>query len=107
MWVCGAGAFTVLKALAFKGRGENKDAYDLLYVLQNFGTQYVVDVARALQPLLDDAVTKEALEILQADFCTPISLGPMRAAAFFERTGDEAYRSDLSAAVLELLRVLA
>src|SRR5205085_2583013 len=26
VWVCEAGAFTVLKALAFEGRGENKDA---------------------------------------------------------------------------------
>ncbi|HVS36505.1 MAG TPA: hypothetical protein VMS17_13155 [Gemmataceae bacterium] len=33
LWVCEAGAFTVLKALAFHGRGENKDAYDLIYVL--------------------------------------------------------------------------
>ena len=30
VWVCEAGAFTVLKALAFEGRGENKDAYDLI-----------------------------------------------------------------------------
>ena len=34
VWVCEAGAFTVLKALAFRSRGENKDAYDLAYVLQ-------------------------------------------------------------------------
>ena len=38
VWVCGAGAFTVLKALAFRGRGENKDAYNLVYMLQNYGT---------------------------------------------------------------------
>jgi hypothetical protein len=37
VWVCEAGAFTVLKALAFRGRGENKDAYDLIYMLQNYG----------------------------------------------------------------------
>ncbi len=29
IWVCDAGAFVVLKALAFRSRGENKDAYDL------------------------------------------------------------------------------
>jgi hypothetical protein len=34
VWVCEAGAFTVLKALAFRSRGENKDAYDLVYMLQ-------------------------------------------------------------------------
>jgi len=33
----GPGAFVVLKALAFKGRGENKDAYDLYHLVRNFG----------------------------------------------------------------------
>ncbi len=28
IWVCGAGAYVVLKALAFDSRGENKDAYE-------------------------------------------------------------------------------
>ena len=35
IWVCGAGAFIVLKALAFDLRGENKDAHDLFYVVRN------------------------------------------------------------------------
>jgi hypothetical protein len=38
VWVCGAGAYVVLKALAFDSRGENKDAYDLYYVVRNFGS---------------------------------------------------------------------
>jgi hypothetical protein len=29
VWVCGPGAYVVLKALAVRNRGENKDAYDL------------------------------------------------------------------------------
>ena len=45
--VCGPGAFTVLKALAFGNRGENKDAYDLFYVWRGVGVQ---DVARRLAP---------------------------------------------------------
>ena len=32
--MCGPGAFVVLKALAFRDRGEPKDAYDLVYVLR-------------------------------------------------------------------------
>ena len=28
--VCGPGAFVVMKALAFRNRGENKDAYDIV-----------------------------------------------------------------------------
>ena len=37
VWVCDAGAFVVLKSLAFDGRGENKDAYDPYYVIRNRG----------------------------------------------------------------------
>ena len=37
VWVCGPGAFVVLKALAFEIRGENKDAYDLYYLVRNYG----------------------------------------------------------------------
>ena len=54
VWVCGPGAFVVLKALAFLGRGENKDAYDLYYLVRNFGVG-VEDVAASLRPLLGDA----------------------------------------------------
>ena len=42
--VCDAGAYVVLKALAFRIRGENKDAYDLFYLLRNYGDG-VKDVA--------------------------------------------------------------
>jgi predicted nucleotidyltransferase len=41
IWVCGPGAFVVLKALAFRTRGENKDAYDLYYVIRNYDCQVV------------------------------------------------------------------
>jgi len=51
IWVCGPGAFVVLKALAFLGRGENKDAYDIYYLIRNFGAG-IEDVATCLQPLL-------------------------------------------------------
>jgi hypothetical protein len=105
LWVCGAGAFMVLKALAFRGRGENKDAYDLLYVLQNYGTEYIAEVAAALRPLLDHAVAHEALQVLKEDFSTARSLGPMRAAEFLARS-DDAYRADLAGAVVELIRLL-
>jgi len=35
IWTCGPGAYVVVESLAFRNRGENKDAYDLIYV----GTQ--------------------------------------------------------------------
>jgi hypothetical protein len=106
LWVCGAGSFVVLKALAFRGRGENKDAYDLLYVLENFGSTYVLEVADALKPLLDTEAARRAVEILEADFVAGDRAGPTRAAAFLSRTENEAFKSDLAGAVLELLRAL-
>ena len=47
--VCGAGAYVVLKALAFHIRGENKDAYDLFYLLRNYG-EGIADVAELCPP---------------------------------------------------------
>ncbi len=106
LWVCGPGAFLVLKALAFRGRGEPKDAYDLLYVLENFGTTYVSDVANVLRPLLDNEPANDALVILKEDFSTADRPGPMRAAEFLGRSGDAAFRADKAGAVNELLRSL-
>jgi hypothetical protein len=39
-----------LKALAFRLPGENKDAYDLFYVLRNYG-ENVSDIVEHLDPL--------------------------------------------------------
>ena len=61
VWVCGPGAFVVLKALAFLGRGENKDAYDLYYLIRNFGAG-IGEVAACLQPLLADDEAKKAVQ---------------------------------------------
>ena len=65
--VCGAGAFVVLKALAFHIRGENKDAYDLLYMLRNFG-RGVSDVVEQFRPLLPDASAGKARRVLANRF---------------------------------------
>ncbi len=51
--VCGPGAFVILKALAFRSRGEPKDAYDLYYTVRNFGGG-VDEVAAHLIALLPD-----------------------------------------------------
>ena len=79
--VCGPGAFAVLKALAFRDRGENKDAYDLYYLLRNYGSG-VADVADRLRPLLDDSAAQMAVAILRDDFLDHDALGPRRAAVF-------------------------
>jgi hypothetical protein len=77
VWVAGPGSYVVLKALAFKSRGANKDAYDLFYVLRYFGAGIDEVVAR-LVPLLDDASAQEALTVLESDFSNIESLGPRR-----------------------------
>lgn len=94
IWVCDAGAYVVLKALAFDGRGENKDAYDLYYVVRNYGAG-PADVASKLKPLLDDADVQRALTVLQRDFSEPDAVGPMRVAAFVYGARDEQLQADV------------
>lgn len=101
MWVCGPGAFIVLKALATLKREKDKDPYDLYYVVLNFGSE-IADAAQHLVPLLEDPNTQEALRILQDEFADAECTGPMRVAAFLGREGDE----DLLADVVGVIRAL-
>ncbi len=101
-WICGAGAFVVLKALAFDGRGENKDAYDLHYVIRNYGGG-PGDVVAKLQPLLGDPDTQKALGILRRDFLDPESLGPRRVAEFIVGGRDESIQADVAGFASQLL----
>jgi hypothetical protein len=100
--VCGAGAFVVLKALAFHIRGENKDAYDLFYLVRNYG-RGVSDVAAQLRPLLPDASAVKALEYLQADFRDFESVGPGRVAEFLYGRPDAEVQADAVGFVRQLL----
>jgi hypothetical protein len=92
----------VLKALAFDSRGENKDAYDLYYVVRNYGAG-PEDVAAKLQPLLDDADAQRAVTILKRDFSEPDKVGPMRVAAFVTGGKDESLQADVVGFVGQLL----
>lgn len=87
--VCGPAAFVVLKALAFRNRGMNKDAYDLHYVVRWFGAG-PQDVADRLRPIMADPAAVQALEVLRSEFSGPQSTGPMRVAEFRGVTGEEA-----------------
>jgi len=102
IWVCEAGAFVVLKSLAFHSRGENKDAYDLLYILQNYGTG-VKAVFERLKPLLSDQHVQSALDILQQDFSALDSVGIKRFAEFLGRQEEDELRADAAAAVRSLI----
>jgi hypothetical protein len=102
VWVCGPGAFIVLKALAFDGRGENKDAYDLFYVLRNYGSG-VDDVLRFLRPLLDEPDASRAIGILRRDFLVHDGPGPRRVAEFVTGGPDDAIQADVVGFVRSLL----
>jgi len=101
-WVCGPGAYIVLKALAFASRGENKDAYDLYYVLRGYGTG-PPDVLAHLRPLLGDPDAAEALRVLHRDFLDHDGLGPRRAAEFLTGTLDDGIQADVVGFVKALL----
>jgi hypothetical protein len=105
VWACGPGAFVVLKALAFLGRGENKDAYDLFYLVRNFGAG-VEDVAACLQPLLGDDEAKKALQVLRDDFLDHDAVGPRRVAEFLQGGPDDETQADVVGFVAALLDVL-
>ena len=92
VWVCGPGALTVLKALAFRNRGENKDAYDLTYIWSGLGVE---DVASCLEPLLTDSCVQQALEIIREDFTEHDGLGPRRAAEFVTGGADDEIQADI------------
>jgi hypothetical protein len=102
IWVCGPGAFVVLKALAFDQRGENKDAYDLYFVIRNYGSG-VDDVCKCLSPLLKEVETKKALEILNRDFSEPDGVGPSRVAQFQYAGPDADLQADVAGFIKELL----
>lgn len=102
VWVSDAGSYVVLKALAFDNRGENKDAYDLFYVLRNYGSG-IDDVVARLNPLLDDPEAQRALAILERDFSAPDALGPMRVADFLTGRRDDIIQADVVGFVAQLL----
>ena len=79
IWICGPGAYVVLKALAFSLRGENKDAYDLFYVLRNYGAG-VGEIVEHLDPMRTDPAATEAMAILRRDFTAHDGPGPIRVA---------------------------
>jgi hypothetical protein len=100
--VCGPGAFVLMKALALRSRGENKDAYDLVCVLRHFGAG-VEDVRVALAPLLGEPEAQTALRYLAEDFQAVDSVGPIRAAEFIHGTRDDEAQADAWGVVKDFL----
>jgi len=103
--VCGPGAYVVLKALAFAGRGENKDAYDLFYIVRNCGAG-VDEVAASLRPLMPDKDAMRAVEVLKKSFLDIDGTGPRRVAEFVSEGPDEALQADVVSHIRHLLELL-
>jgi len=104
VFVCGAGAYVILKALAFDGRGANKDAYDLFYVLQHYEGG-LADIAHLVRPFVGEAAAQQALSVLNRDFRGIDGIGPMRTAAFLGLATDD-FRAQVVGLVDALLRML-
>ena len=100
--MCGPGAFVIVKAFAFGARGENKDAYDLYYMIRNYGSD-VDDISKHLNPILHEQATLKALQLLRRDFSDPDGLGPRRVAEFLYRTPNDELQADVVGFVRELL----
>jgi hypothetical protein len=92
----------VLKALAFSLRGENKDAYDLFYVVRNY-RRGAVDVAVALAGLHDLPETEQALAVLRRDFAEIDQVGPRRVAEFVAGGRNDVIQAEVVAYIAELL----
>lgn len=93
-----------MKSIAFRNRGDNKDAYDLYYLLHNYG-EMVDDIATRLVPLLDDSCTQDALKYLREDFMDIDGIGPRRAAEFMTGGPDYTIQADVVGFVRQLLQL--
>ena len=100
--VCGPGAFTVLKALAFGNRTENKDAYDLFYVWRGVG---IDDVAASLTSLEPSSYVDDALSVIGRDFRDHDGPGPVATAQFLGGLDDNV-QADVVGYADQLLRSL-
>ena len=103
--VCGPGAFVLNKALTFHSRRENKDAYDLYYVIQNFGTN-PLEIFQRMAPLLSTAEAQAGIKILEQEFLDLDAPGPLAVARFLNKFNDDDIQADVCGAVRKLLEPL-
>ena len=82
--------------------GGNKDAYDLYYVVRNYGNG-IKDVYRHLSPLLKSPEAQTALKILKRDFSKPDQIGPLRVAEFLYKDRNDDLQADVVGFIGELL----
>ena len=105
--VCGPAAFVAMKAVAFKNRGEPKDAYDLAYVLRHY--PHFAEIVGGYQGLLSGdgaSCAATGLATLRQDFRTHDAVGTARAVEFALGTEQQArdeLRADVSGIVMRFV----
>jgi hypothetical protein len=83
-------SYTVLKILAFQDRHENKDSYDLIYCLLNFGKgPEEAGLSAAHSAIRGDAQVEDALRLLSERFADADQDGPHAYGAFLADVGDD------------------
>ena len=97
--------FTVLKALAFGNRSENKDAYDLFYLLNGLGAQ---DHSRApFLPLSKSSCRCCLTGTIERDFSRHDGIGPIAVATFLPDGPNDEIQADVVGQAQLLLRSVA
>lgn len=94
--VAGLAAMLVLKALAFENRGAEKDAYDIYYLVHEFGVDAVVEAVsahRATSSLATDLT--DALMIVKRDFSDLDGIGAGSVARFIDDESEQ-LRADVA-----------
>lgn len=110
--VCGLLTYLVLKILAFQQRHDNKDAYDLVFCLLNFGDgPEAAGGAASASPVVGHPQVLSALELLGERFLDVGRDGPAAYAAFLAVDDDagaaDRLRQEAVAVVRTFLRTYA
>lgn len=106
--VCGLLSYVVLKILAFQDRHDNKDAYDLVFCLLNFGDgPRSAGREGAHSPVADHPQVAEAMHLLAERFVDVDHDGPIAYSAFLadpaDRDGADRLRREAVASVRAFL----
>jgi hypothetical protein len=98
-------SYTVLKILAFQDRHENKDSYDLIYCLLNFG-EGPEDAGRAAaqSAIRDEAQVRHALQLLAERFESADHDGPRAYGTFLADEGGEEEAARLRQEAVAVIR---
>jgi len=108
MRVASVAAFIVMKAFAMRDRRKDKDAYDVVYCLQNYEGGLEA-VAADFAKFGNHGLVREAMKILLEEFESTTHVGPMSVADFLELpVGEdrELMLRDAFERVQELVRVV-